>query len=225
MNEDITILYYTANRINEYFAANVQQNIIEASDGARIISISHRPISFGDNVCVWDLEPSAYNIYKQILIGAMLAKTPYIGCAEDDSLYTKEHFAYRPPLDSFGYNLNRWQVNSNFYFYRERVNMAMCIASTELLVQTLCQRFAKFSHFLSREEMGEVGGFGEPGRFEVRLGLSPHPIVTFKTEIPSLTFNHRDSTGGKRKIMQSDVLRETLPHWGEVCSLWKTVHG
>jgi hypothetical protein len=225
MNEDLTILYYTANRINEHFAANVRQNIIEASNNARIISISHKPINFGENVCVGSLEPSAYNIYKQVLIGAMLAKTPYIGCAEDDSLYTKEHFAYRPPLTAFGYNTNRWQVSSNVYFFRRRASMCMCIAPTEILVQTLCQRFAKFPRLLTREEMGAVGGFGEPGRFEARHGLTPQPLVTFDTEIPSLTFNHRDSTGGVRRLMPSDVLCETLAPWGEVGSLWKTIHG
>lgn len=222
MNNDLTILYYTANRITEYFATNVQQNISEASDGAMIISISHKPINFGHNICVAGLEPATYNIYKQILMGAMLAKTPYIGCAEDDSLYTKEHFTYRPPLTAFGYNTNRWQVNSDVYFFRCRASMCMCIAPTELLIQTLCLRFAKFPRFLNREE---AVGWGEPGRKEKQLGLSSVELTTFETKTPLLTFNHRQSTGGVRRTLDRDTIRENLPPWGDAKDVWAKVHG
>jgi hypothetical protein len=219
---DITILYYTANRISDYFARNVQQNIIESSGGAPIISVSHKPIDFGHNICIPGLTPGTYNIYKQILIGAMAAHTPYIGCAEDDSLYTEDHFSFRPPLDTFAYNDHRYQVDPNMYFLRRRASMCMCIAPTELLVETLCQRYAKFPRFLSREE---CGGWGEPGRKEHKLGLPKVPLMNYQTEIPTLTFNHRSSTGGRRKIMETDVLAETLPHWGPVTDLWAQVHG
>lgn len=219
---DITILYYTANRITDYFADNVRRNIVAASSGAPIISISHQPIDFGHNICIPGLEPGTYNIYKQILIGAMATNTPYIGCAEDDSLYTTEHFAFRPPLDKFGYNSHRYQVDPDQFFLRRRASMCMCIAPTELLVETLCQRYAKFPHFLSREE---CGGWGEPGRKEHQLGLPKVDLMTYETEIPTLTFNHRRSTGGRRRIMRSDILAEELPHWGPVKDVWAKVHG
>jgi hypothetical protein len=67
--------------------------------------------------------PQSPQLYKQILMGAMLVKTPFIGCAEDDSLYTREHFSYRPPLTAFGYNTNRWQVSRDVYFFRRRASM------------------------------------------------------------------------------------------------------
>ena len=222
MISDLTILYYTANRVSDYFANNVRQNIVESSDGAPIISISHQPIDFGHNVWIPGLEVGTYNIYKQILIGAMMAQTPYIGCAEDDSLYTLEHFSFRPPMDQFAYNTHRYQVDPEIYFLRRRASMCMCVAPTELLVETLCQRFAKFPRFLSRSE---CGGWGEPGRKEHQLGLPRPALVTYETDVPTLTFNHRQSTGGRRKMLESDTLTDTLPHWGSVTDLWASVHG
>ena len=100
--------------------------------------------------------------------------------------------------------------------------MCMCIAPTELLVETLCQRYAKFPHFLSREE---CGGWGEPGRKEKQLGLPQPDLMIYETEIPTLTFNHRRSTGGRRRVMKSDILAEELPHWGSVKDVWANVHG
>lgn len=220
-NNDITILYYTANRISEYFARNVQENILEASDGAPIVSVSHEPIDFGRNICVGRIQPATYNIYKQILIGAMLVDTPYVACTEDDSLYTQEHFQYRPPVHAFSYNVNRWQVSKDSYFFRRRASMCMCVVTTQLLVHTLCQRFAKFPKFLNRKE---ATGWGEPGRKERQLGLPSVPLERFETEIPCLTFNHRESTGGVRKVLDSDVIQTELEFWGGVKDLWNNIH-
>jgi len=222
MMNDITILYYTANKISGFFAKNVQKNIVDTTGGAPIISISQQPMDFGHNICIPGLEVSTYNIYKQILVGALAAKTPYIGCAEDDSLYTEEHFQFRPPLDTFAYNTHRYQVSRDVYFLRIRASMCMCIAPTELLVTTLCQRFAKFPHFLTRQELD---GWGEPGRKEAQLGLPQPKLMVYETAIPTLTFNHRQSTGGVRKVLPSDTLETELPYWGNVVDLWARVHG
>lgn len=221
--DDITIIYYTANRISEYFANNVRANIIEVSGGAPIISVSHKPIDFGKNICVGSYQPSAYRIYQQILVAAMFAETEYIVCCEDDSLYTEEHIRFKPSTkETFAYNINRWNVGPLQYFYRARCGMCMCVAPRDALVKVLCTRFAKFPQVLPREQLV---GFGEPGRKDYILGLETPPLQTFTTEIPCLTFNHRDSTGGMRKILRKDGLCETLPFWGSATELWKKVHG
>jgi hypothetical protein len=56
-------------------------------------------------------KPSPENFYRQLLKGCKVATTPYIAIAEDDTLYNKEHFnCFRPEMNVFGYNLNRWSV-------------------------------------------------------------------------------------------------------------------
>jgi len=218
--EDITVLYYTSNRIEEPFATNVRNHLLSfISKGTPIISISQKPMNFGNNIYVKDLNPSIYNIYKQIYIGASAVSTRYIMCAEDDALYNLEHFQYRPPDDAFGYNLNKWMVNGNFFFHRNRVNMSTCVAPTDLMVNTLEVRLTKYPD----PEMKLVK-WGEPGRFEEFLGLPIVKMDLFKTEQAVLTFNHRPSVGGVRRTMKGDVIKEELMGWSKATELWKEMY-
>ncbi len=212
---DITLLYYTSNRVEERFGQNVRNHLLSLfPDGVQIVSISHELMDFGENIHVPGLIPSICNIYKQILIGAKVAKTKYIACVEDDALYNEDHFKYRPSEDIFAYNTNRWQVNPNLFFYRERVNMCMCIASTDLMIKTLELRFEKYPE----SEMGE------PGKTEQQFDLPQVKMETFCTKIPTLTFNHRPSIGGVRKLMSKDILRNELPDWGIASELWHKMY-
>jgi hypothetical protein len=216
--KDHTILYYTANLISEDFANNVREQIIQSCNGTKIISISHKPIDFGENICVDGFPVSPYSVYRQILMGAKVAQTRYLICCEDDTLYVSEHFSYIPPDDTFCYNVNRWSVTPEFYFYRERRLMSMCVANRELMIETLEKRFEKYPE-------QQVPHFGEPGRFEGRLGLPPVKIESFKTEISTITFNHRKNMGGKRKTFVTDKIIAELPYWGRAEDLWKRIYG
>ena len=243
---DCTILYYTANLISEYFAVKIRENILESCNGIPIISISHKGLypkygsgsidasgcsvsvaeggifkqwgPFGLNIFICGLEVSVYNVYKQILMGAKLAKTKYVACCEDDALYVPEHFEHRPPDDTFFYNVNRWSITRDFYYYRQRRLMSMCIAPTQLMIDTLETRFAKYPKCVP------ISHFGEPGRFEHKLGLPSVKIDSFRTEIPTLTFVHRPSLGGKRKLLPGDVIKKELPHWGSSQELWDRIY-
>jgi hypothetical protein len=214
---DHTILYYTANLIPESFAVKIRKNIVELCNGIPVISISHRPIGFGENICVEGFPVSAYSVYKQILIGARKATTKYVICCEDDALYVPEHFTYIPPDDIFMYNINRWHIVPNFYFYRHRRLMSMCVANRELMIDTLEKRFEKYSE--------QVPHFGEPGRHEARMGLPIVKIDEFSTEIPTITFCHKSNMGGRRGPEPRDMVREELPFWGKAKDLWERVYG
>jgi len=213
---DITILFYTANLISDHFGSKVREHLLESCDGIPIISISHKPMDFGKNICVSGFEVSVYNVYQQILMGAKQAKTKYVACAEDDALYVPEHFEHIPPDDTFIYNVNRWSVTRDFYYYRQRRLMSMCIASTQLMIDTLETRFAKYSEVAPH--------FGEPGRFEHKLGLPPVKIDSFKTEVPTLTFVHRPSLSGRRKLLPGDLIEKELPYWGSATELWDRIY-
>lgn len=221
---DITILYYTANLINDFFAENVRKRLLDATQNAiPIISISHRQIDFGINIFCPDMLPSIYNIYKQILIGATQAKTKYVACAEDDCVYVPEHFEFEPPDDTFCYNSNNIMVDNRVgYIYKDRMNMCMCIANRDLMVDTLRLRFKKFPDFLDREHLK---GFSEPGRHEAYLGLPVVKRMGFRTKIPCLTLNHRPSQGGVRRIMPHQKVERVHEYWGDGIKLWREIHG
>ena len=220
---NMTIIYYTANLISDIFASNIRRHLLRTiGDKYSIISISQKPIiDFGENICVGEIGVSGYNIYKQILLGSKMAKTEFIVCCEDDSLYIPEHFQYLPSKDTFAYNINRWNVNRRFYFYRARQGMCMCVAPTELMIKTLEIRFSKFGEEWSKQK--QIQYFGEPGRYERKLGLPPVKIESFRTELPTLTFNHRPSYGGVRALLSTDLIAEELPFWGNANNLWNNM--
>lgn len=222
--KDLTILYYTANLINDFFAENVRKKILEVTKNRiPIISISHRPIDFGDNYFFPAMAPSIYNIYKQILIGAKQARTKYVACVEDDCIYVPEHFEFSPPDDTFCYNTNNIMVDVRVGFiYKERMNMCMCVANRELMVETLELRFKKYPKILPREKLA---GFSEPGRHEHYLGLPPVKREGFKTAIPCLTLNHRPSQGGVRRILPHQKTARFHEYWGDGIQLWREIHG
>ena len=225
--KDLTLLYYTSNRISDHFRDSIIKRLLALfPDKVPIVSISHKPMDLGENVCVEGLEASNYNIYKQILIGAKVAKTKYVACVEDDALYVREHFEFRPDDDSFAYNVNRWQINRDFYFYRPRANMHTCIVTTDLMIKTLEARYEKYPNILYK---GELIGFGEPGRSEYKLGLPYVNMIKFKTNPPVLVFNHRPSVGGVRRVIfegnRADIVADTLDYWGPAADLWSDVYG
>lgn len=220
--DDLTILYYTANKIPEFFAKNVRENLIRVTAGnIPIISISQKSIDFGFNVCVGEIGASSYNVYVQILLGAHLAKTKYIACCEDDTLYSAEHFTVRPEDDFFFYNINRWILEEYGLFrYRNRTTMCACIASTELMIYTLEERFKKYP-----KDPCTGLAFGEPGRVEPRLRLPVPHMFYFRTQMPILTFNHRHGLGNPRKASELDIKQFELRPWGDAKELWRRIHG
>lgn len=233
---DITILYYTANRISEHFGWEVRMRLLRMhiEFQRQLVSVSHKPIGRGwDSIIVGDKPPSIWQTYQNILIGAKAATTPYIACCEDDTLYAPGHFMYRPPLDTFAYNHMRYVITRKagedgkreaFYYFRERTQMAMCIAPRELLIETLEERFAKYPTPVPHE-IAKKTGWGEPGRYEKNLGLTPRKLEYFRSAQPNVTFNHGDSLMGRRAVKPDDILAQSIEPWGEANALWNAVYG
>jgi len=176
-------------------------------------------MDLGKNICIGEVQPSVWYIYKQVLIGAKEAKTKYVACAEDDTLYHISHFKVRPPDDTFIYNEGHFDLYKENFIYRNKRNMSTCIAPTKLMVDTLTKRFEKYPNFLDSRK-GETRGFAEPGRFEKMLGLPPVKIDGFTSEVPPVVFWHRPSMGGVRKFKDSDILTTEHPYWGNARALW-----
>jgi hypothetical protein len=215
---DLTIIYYTANQISPGFEKNITDHLKSVVGDTPIISVSWKPVDLGKNIVFKGIAPSPYYVYKQVLIGAENATTKYVACAEDDSLYTKEHFAFRPPDDTFAYNISHLDIHSSRFIYRGKKNMSTCIANRELMIETLRKRFEKYPDFLDKTQ---TKGFAEPGRYEYMLGLPEVKIMSFESDPPPLVFWHRQSLGSVRKIKGNDVLSAEHPYWGKAIDVWK----
>lgn len=219
---NLTLLYYSANLIPEHFMKNVQAQILKACPNTPIISVTQKPIDFGTNICVGDIGQSAYNIYKQILIGVRHVRTEYVATVEDDVMYPAEHFTYRPEYPMLSYDVNKWCVftwdKNPIYSQRTgRRTMTSMLGSTEVLLKTLEERYKKYPTVESIPPRLYEFYFGEPGRFESHLGLSRVPTIKYECPVPHVQFSTPEAFGfkhlGTRK-KHGNIRVESLEPWG-----------
>lgn len=219
---DLTLLYYTASRIEDYLGNNVRNHLLEVNDNKYpIVSVSQKPLDFGENICVGDIGLSYYNCYAQIFIGAQHVKTKYVAMCEDDTLYNKEHFEHRPSNDKvFSFNKNMWYAEEIGFWNKGWVGMCVCIVSTEYLLDTLRPRFKRFptSESLSKKEM--LKHFQEPGRVD---GANTE---YWTGKIPILTFNYFRALGGKAgSFTYPPTVAQNLEPYGDAWELKKKFWG
>jgi hypothetical protein len=104
-----TILYYSSNRELPEFEAKIVANLLKVCGDLPIISITHKPMDLGRNICVGDVGVSGFNMFRQVLMGCEAADTTFIISAEADCLYPPDYFAFRLP------RIDRCYRNSNLY--------------------------------------------------------------------------------------------------------------
>jgi hypothetical protein len=227
---DLTVLFYTANRTLPHFMAHVQRRLLAAIGDYPLISVSQQPLpGFGRNICLGDIGWSFVNISRQILVGVRAAETEYVALAEDDVLYSPEHFtAFRPPADRIACDLNRWSIHTwvtpPVFSYRPRHSNTSYLAPRRLMLEALEERFAKFPD----ESQIPAGWFCEIGRYDRQLGVTRRRIVDYEAPVSHVVFNHPEAYGyrflGTRKKM-GDVRQAEIPYWGRAEELLKLYTG
>ena len=211
---DLTIIFLTVNKVPEKWAAYHKSVLLEAIGDSPIITISKEPLDWGLNL-IQDAEPSVNNIYQQILRAAKLATTPYIAIAEDDTLYYKDHFAFRPELDTFAYDGHRWGLftwGKPFYYHKDRISNAAMIAPRELAIEALEERFSKYP----------VSNLGELGKEKGKV--SERKTKIFWPDTGMVYFSHVNSLDGteQRKTKRPGVVQAyDIRHWGRAEELRK----
>jgi hypothetical protein len=231
---DLTIVYYTSNHLeqkNPYFLANTELQLVRAAGDLPIVIVSQMPTMFGSNstnVCLGDIGRSHLNIYRQILEGCKAAKTKYVAMAEDDILYSYEHFHsedYLPPEDTFMFDMNKlslftWTKPPVFSFRHNRQVVNQLIAPRQMLIDSLEERFARVEELKrqGRPEEKIIKVWGDPGRYETQLGVTVRKTDNFMCTCPSIVFSHEYAYGyefnqGKKKRL-GDLRIIEVPYWG-----------
>lgn len=210
---DLTILMLTPNLVPKSWADFHKQKLLEAAGDNPIITISKEPLDFGLNLI--QTEYGFTNILRQMLRGAKAASTPLIAMADDDTLYPKEHFAFRPKEEGFYYNLNRWHTftwGDPFYFHKPRPGNGLLICSRELMIKALEARF--------KGNEGELPAHlgGELGTIYSALAHDSKEWQHFYTVEPVLSFYHDWSwdRACRRHIKKPWPVRAyDIPVWGK----------
>lgn len=220
--DDLTILYITANLMPEHWCEYQLHHLHKAIDGSPIISISRKPMALGHNV-VENNPQSYWNIYTQMLHGAKLADTEFVAMAEDDVLYSNEHFReFRPPMDTVSYNRSRWSLFAwdPMYCLRQRISNCSLIAPRKLLIDALEERAEKHPNGASDNITGEVG------RWKVSrwLGVSETKSVEWWSTTAIVQLNHPGGSDARQasKWKKHGQLKATdIPHWGKATEVVK----
>lgn len=169
-----------------------------------------------------DTEKKCYfNIYMQILRGALLTKTPYVAMVEDDVLYSKEHFIqFRPKSTEVSYNRSRWSLFSwdPIYCLRQRVSNCSLIAPTKLLIEALSERKAVWPDGAPDKISGEVG---RP-IIDKRLRVTIRNKVEWYSTTPIIQLNHQSGSDvhARKKWKKHGQLKAyDIPHWGKATNI------
>ena len=213
---DITIIMLTASKLPKQWAQFHKEKLLEAAGNAPIITISKESLDWGINL----LQTEDYgisNIYFQLLKGAKAASTDYIGVAEDDTLYPKEHFEYRPPEDTLAYNKNKFGLftwGKPTYFWKDRFKNSTLIAPRKLVIEALEERFSKYPN---GTPPGYTGEMGRPN-IEDKLGIQRRKAIWFETEISIIAIDHEfgiDRLARTHRKAMGILRSYDIPYWGK----------
>jgi hypothetical protein len=173
---------------------------------------------------IQDGKASSWNANRQVLRGARHAKTPYIGIAEDDTLYTKDHFSRcRPPLDTAAYDMSRWSLfvweEKPVYSMLGRHVTSAMIAPREVVIKSHTQRMENFPNGYPNDRGGEIGR----RRVEKRLGVTRNKLMDFQSTDPIVTLSHpfglnsRQNPGRRKR--HGRMKAYDIPHWGKASDI------
>lgn len=229
MNNDISIIFYTANKISDSFMNRNIEVLKDAANDISIISISQKPMQLGTNICIGDIGQDYLNIYRQLLLGAKAATTKYVATAEDDTFYHSSHFQLRPSdTETFLYNMNKMSFftwsKPPIFSNRGRKTLNALVAPRLKLIEALEERFNLYPD-VSKIPLCY---FAEPGRnvYERHLGVKEQKFEEVKSDIPIVMVSHKLALNyyhqGKRKRLGDDRVFE-LPFWGKA-SEFKTCY-
>lgn len=227
MNNNLTIVYYTANFISKKFMQNIQKQLVKVAGGLPIVSVSQKPINFGENICVGSIGRTHINIWREAYIGAKEAKTKYIALAEDDVLYSPGYFTCHTPTPGvFAYNQNVWRlytwVKPAIFSYLDIVNMNGLICERDFFVEAMEERFTKWPD----DSKINLEYWGEPGKYEDEEGLDVTVRETeeFWSPISNIAFSHETALSflhlGKRKKL-GFLQSYEVPYWGRAEEIMK----
>ena len=215
------LCFYTDNIIDPNVLSAVQKVLKSSLDGHRLVSVSLKPMDFGENT-VLNLQRGYLTMAKQQLEGLERLDTDIVFMVEHDILYPKCHFEFTPPRkDVFYYNLNWWKCRASdgqaLHFKAKQVS-GLC-AYREILIEYYRNRVRMI-------ESGEIGGrrHFEPGgsHRDAYNKLTSHAFDTWFSEIPyvdirhdtALTRNIFDPSGYRGRVVDWTMADE-IPGWGK----------
>jgi len=214
-----TLVYYSDNHPDANILDACKNSVLKCMEqyGYPIISVTHKPVDFGQNIVV-DFERSVLSMYKQILIGLETAETEYIFQIEHDLLYHPSHFSYIPENGSYYFDRNLWRLDvdtGKAVFYQADVPSMMC-AKRSLLIEHYKLKVDYITEHGHTSSLGFSPPKGIPK--EMRIGKAK----TYVSEYPCIDLRH-DKTFTRRRMSLEQFRNkpqdwkeaDVIPGWGQ----------
>jgi len=211
MVNEKTIIFYSANTDCPAFEQLIVDDLKKKAGDIPIISITHKPMDLGTNICV-GVQPHSYtNEWRQLLIGLRAAKTKFCMTAESDCLYPEDYFAFTPPVDDMIYYYeNLWMVwkRHNGFWQKTGHCEGAEICGREYWLTRMEPIFGKdlgtdwepktrkWENDIIREFFPKCGTF------------SGNPMISFKT-----------GSGVSTRTTFKNKKVHTIPYWGDIAPL------
>jgi len=129
-----TIVYYTASK--EKCESKVVEQIMKVKGDIPVISVSQKPLDFGKNICVGEIEHCYESAFKQALMGCKEAKTDYVVMCESDCLYPPKYFDFKPTDLNTIYTYDNvwlmWNREQRTRYYKHGTTCGSIVLGTEL---------------------------------------------------------------------------------------------
>jgi hypothetical protein len=231
---DLTIIYLTVSQMPQRWERFHMGHLLTAIEDRPMVVTSGKPMEITaangkprpDTKYLIQSGPfSKWNVYRQLLRGALEATTQYVAVAEDDTLYSRRHFSdFRPPEDAVAYDLSRWSVFSwspkpFFSAIRRHGNFTM-IGPRKLVIRALQEREVKYPK--GKDYAGEIG---RPD-VERNLGLTPNKLQEWYCIHASVNLCHPQGlsptyigSGIGRERKPGELKAWDIPYWGKAADI------
>jgi hypothetical protein len=207
-----TIIYYSSNREDPAFEQKVIEQIKKVNTkNLPVISVTQKPMDFGENICVGDVGCSYLNEYRQILIGCERATTDYVFTVESDCLYPEGYFDFVPDNENV-YRYKTHYVMWKFkgpYHPKDHSQASLCFKR----------------EFLITEIKKALSGLPEWSPTHIPFSLFPYTKDWSYFGGTYAVINIKTGAGvSKSTRLGKDIkLTRKLPYWGDVTELRKVL--
>jgi hypothetical protein len=183
------VVYYTDNTLDETLMLACQRQLKAGCNGHQIISVSLKPIPFGQNL-IFPGQRGVLTMFRQILAGLEASTADVVFLCESDVLYHPSHFQFTPPQkDTFYYNTNVWKVRaSDGHCLRtdDCQQVSGLCAYRDLLLQHYRLRVARIE---AEGKWDRCIGF-EPGTHRFPRGIDGYGAESWESEGPNIDIRH-----------------------------------
>jgi len=204
----VAIIYYSSNREHPDFEARVVENLLKASQGLPIVSVTHKPMDLGKNICVGDVGTSGFNMFRQVQIACQETNADFVISAESDCLYPPDYFHFIPERRDKCYrnsNLYVMPDQRDYFFFKEEGATHAQIVGRKYYLETLNKLFEGAPMWNTEEKNFPKERFRKSDVFdEILYWKTNYPVFQIKTHRGMRYYTHSDRTP-----------IPSLPYWGD----------